>query len=118
MQKFLSAFIAGMLLLSFQGPVQAQKEVEPPAIPPMLEDRPPLAQPEAKESKFSDKAQEPKAKISPKTGSKMKSSGRASLKRKNKKTRTVTGKKKFDSTAKKKTGVTAKPKQRKAPSNT
>jgi outer membrane biosynthesis protein TonB len=48
MKKFITLASAGLLLFSLQG-ARAQKEVEPPAVPPMLEGSRPLAQPETRE---------------------------------------------------------------------
>jgi hypothetical protein len=48
MKKFITLASAGLLLFSLQA-ANAQKEVEPPAVPPMLEGQKPLAQPETRE---------------------------------------------------------------------
>lgn len=48
MKKFITLASAGLLLVSLQG-AQAQREVEPPAVSPMLEGNRPLAQPETRE---------------------------------------------------------------------
>jgi hypothetical protein len=48
MKKFLTLASAGLLLFSLQS-ANAQKEVEPPAVPPMLEGQKPLDQPETRE---------------------------------------------------------------------
>ena len=48
MKKFITLASAGLLLFSLQG-ARAQREVEPPAVPPMLEGQKPLAQPETRE---------------------------------------------------------------------
>jgi lipoprotein-anchoring transpeptidase ErfK/SrfK len=48
MKKFITLAIAGLLLFSLQT-ARAQKEVEPPAGPPMLEGSRPLAQPKTRE---------------------------------------------------------------------
>jgi hypothetical protein len=48
MKKYISLATAGLLLLSLQ-PARAQRQVEPPAVPPMLEGERPLAQPETRE---------------------------------------------------------------------
>jgi hypothetical protein len=48
MKKFITLASAGLLLVSLQG-ARAQREVEPPAVPPMLEGQRPLAQPETRE---------------------------------------------------------------------
>jgi hypothetical protein len=118
MKKFAATVITGIFFLSLQGALQAQKEVEPPAIPPMLEDRAPLVQPEPKDSQAPAKVQEQKTKSAAKTKAGRKKSGsKASVKKKGNKSSTATAKKKGGNDAKKK-GDTAKPKQRKAPNNT
>jgi hypothetical protein len=118
MKKFVAALITGIFFLSLPGPLPAQKEVDPPAIPPMLEDRPPLAQLEPKDSQAPAKVQEQKTKSAAKTkAGKNKSSSKAKVKKKGNKSSAATAKKKGGNDAKKK-GVTAKPKQRKAPDNT
>lgn len=118
MKKFTTALIAAIFFMSLSAQVRAQKEVDPPAIPPMLEDRPPLMQAEPKESQASAKVQDQRSKSAVKTKSgKKKSSSLAAGNQKGKKDSAVTGKKKSANGAKKK-GVTAKPKQRKAPNNT
>ena len=48
MKKIITLATAGIFLLSLQG-ARAQREVQPPAIPPLLEGQRPLAQPETKE---------------------------------------------------------------------
>ena len=48
MKKFMVMATAGVFLLSLQG-AQAQKEVQPPSVPPMLEGQRPLQMPETKE---------------------------------------------------------------------
>jgi hypothetical protein len=48
MKRFITLATAGLLLISLQG-ARAQREVEPPAVPPMLEGQRPLAQPETRE---------------------------------------------------------------------
>jgi hypothetical protein len=57
----ISLATAGLFLLSLNGAF-AQREVEPPAIPPMLEGQRPLAQPETKEAVPPKPAEEVKAK--------------------------------------------------------
>ncbi|MCL4504007.1 MAG: hypothetical protein M1438_19450 [Deltaproteobacteria bacterium] len=61
MKKIVTLAAAGMFLLSLQS-VWAQKEVAPPAVPPMLEGQKPLASPETKEPAAPAKAGEEKAK--------------------------------------------------------
>ena len=48
MKKIITLATAGFFLLSLQV-VQAQREVAPPAIPPMLEDEKPLVQPQPRQ---------------------------------------------------------------------
>jgi hypothetical protein len=47
-KKYITLAAAGLFLFSVQ-PARAQRQVEPPAVPPMLEGQRPLAQPEAHE---------------------------------------------------------------------
>ena len=61
MKKFITLAIAGLLLFSLQG-ARAQREVEPPAVPPMLEGQKPLAQPETREPAAPKQTQEGTAK--------------------------------------------------------
>jgi hypothetical protein len=61
MKKFITLASAGLLLFSLQA-ANAQKEVEPPAVPPMLEGQKPLAQPETREPATSTQPAEGKAK--------------------------------------------------------
>ena len=69
MKKFITLASAGLLLFSLQG-ARAQKEVEPPAVPPMLEGNKPLVQPETREPAAPKQTDEGKAK--PKTKAKTK----------------------------------------------
>ena len=66
MKKFITLASAGLLLFSLQG-ARAQREVEPPAVPPMLEGQKPLAQPETREPAAPKQTQEGKAKTTAKT---------------------------------------------------
>lgn len=61
MKKTITLATAGIFLLSLQG-AWAQREVAPPAVPPMLEGQKPLATPETKEPTPLPKAGEVKAK--------------------------------------------------------
>jgi len=61
MKKIITLATAGIFLLSLQG-ARAQKEVPPPAVPPMLEGQRPLATPETKEPAAPQKVGEEKAK--------------------------------------------------------
>jgi hypothetical protein len=72
MKKFLSLAIAGLFLLGLPDPGWAQKEVEPPAVPPMLEGPRPLEHPDTREAtpppKVERKKAKPKAKLGGKRG--------------------------------------------------
>ncbi len=71
MKKFITLASAGLLLFSLQS-ANAQKEVEPPAVPPMLEGQKPLVQPETREP-VAPKPTEPekvKPKVKPKAKTK------------------------------------------------
>jgi hypothetical protein len=61
MKKIITLATAGIFLLSLQG-ARAQREVEPPAVPPMLEGQKPLATPETKEPAAPQQGQAEKAK--------------------------------------------------------
>jgi len=61
MKKMITLATVGIFLLSLQG-ARAQREVPPPAVPPMLEGQRPLATPETKEPAAPQKAGEAKAK--------------------------------------------------------
>jgi hypothetical protein len=69
MKKFITLATAGLLLFSLQG-ARAQREVEPPAVPPMLEGPRPLAQPETREPAAPKPTEEGKAKAKVKAGKK------------------------------------------------
>jgi hypothetical protein len=72
MKKFITLATAGLLLFNLQG-ARAQRQVEPPAVPPMLEGQRPLAQPETREpsaSKPEEEKAKPKAKAKTKAGKK------------------------------------------------
>jgi len=64
MKKLITWATAGLLLFSLQA-ARAQKEVEPPAVSPMLEGQKPLAQPETREP-AAPKQTEPGVKVKPK----------------------------------------------------
>jgi hypothetical protein len=66
MKKFITLASAGLLLFSLQT-ARAQKEVEPPAVPPMLEGNKPLAQPETREPVAPKQMEPVKAKTKAKT---------------------------------------------------
>ena len=61
MKKIITLATAGIFLLSLQT-ARAQREVQPPAVPPMLESGRPLAQPETKEPAVPKQVEEGKAK--------------------------------------------------------
>ena len=69
MKKFITLASAGILLFSLQG-ARAQREVEPPAVPPMLEGSRPLAQPETREPAAPKQTEAGKAKLKAKTTAK------------------------------------------------
>jgi hypothetical protein len=71
MKKFITLASAGLLLFSLQG-ARAQREVEPPAVPPMLEGHKPLAQPETREPSPPKQVEAGKAKTKAKTKTKTK----------------------------------------------
>jgi hypothetical protein len=70
MKKFITLASAGLLLFSLHG-ARAQREVAPPAVPPMLEGQKPLAQPETREPAAPKQTEvgkvKPKAKTKAKT---------------------------------------------------
>jgi hypothetical protein len=74
MKKFITLVSAGLLLFSLQA-ARAQKEVEPPAVSPMLEGQKPLAQPETREPAAPKQTEpgkvKPKAKTTAKTKAKV-----------------------------------------------
>ena len=90
MKKFITLATAGLLLMSLQG-AKAQREVEPPAVPPMLEGQRPLAQPETREPVAPKQTEVGKAKAK----GKVKAKGKT-------KTKAKAGKKAPKKTAKKK----------------
>ena len=71
MKKFITLATAGLLLMSLQG-AKAQREVEPPAVPPMLEGQRPLAQPESREPAAAKQPESKKAKAKAKGKTKAK----------------------------------------------
>jgi hypothetical protein len=62
MKRIATLAMAGVLVLSLQGPGRAQKEVAPPPIPPLLEGQRPLEHPETKEPAPPQKPEGKKAK--------------------------------------------------------
>jgi hypothetical protein len=79
MKKFITLASAGLLLFSLQG-ARAQREVEPPAVPPMLEGQRPLAQPETREPTAPKQTEEGKAKTKAKAKTKTKAKAKAGKK--------------------------------------
>jgi len=77
----------------------------------MLEDRPPLVQPEPRESQTTAKAEEKKAKNNARTKVSKKKNGQPTGIKKKSRVKTVTARKKRSKASKKK-GITAKPKPR------
>jgi len=76
MKKYISLAVAGLFLFSLQ-PARAQRQVEPPAVPPMLEGQRPLAQPETREPAAPKQAEAPKAKPKAKAKTKAKADKKA-----------------------------------------
>jgi hypothetical protein len=120
MKKFITLASAGLLLCSLQA-ANAQKEVAPPAVPPMLEDQKPLAQPETREPAAPKQTEagkvKPKAKAKSKTKAKAdkKAANKAATKKEtSKKTSKAADKKKGQKNQKKKPSETA-PKQQVEP---
>ncbi|MBM4286018.1 MAG: hypothetical protein FJ128_12365 [Deltaproteobacteria bacterium] len=108
MRKCLSTALAGMLLLSLPTWGRTQKEVEPPAVPPMLEGQRPLEQLEPKKP-ASPAPQEVKTKPKGKGKSGKKTQVKAGKTEKKKKTVGKAGAKKN-----KKNGKTAKSTKKKS----
>ena len=79
MKKFITLASAGLLLFSLQG-ARAQREVEPPAVPPMLEGQRPLAHPETREPAASKPTEEGKAKSKAKAKAGKKAQKKAAVK--------------------------------------
>ena len=79
MKKFITLASAGLLLFSLQG-ARAQREVEPPAVPPMLEGQKPLAQPETREPAAPKQTEPGKVKPKAKTKAKTKADKKADKK--------------------------------------
>jgi membrane protein involved in colicin uptake len=82
MKKIITLAAAGIFLLGLQT-AGAQKEVAPPAVPPMLEGQRPLATPEAKEPAAPQKTGEEKVKTTKAKG-KAKAKAKATAKTKSK----------------------------------
>jgi hypothetical protein len=84
MKKFIILASAGLLLFNLQG-ARAQREVEPPAVPPLLEGQRPLAQPETREPAAPKQTEagkvKPKAKTKAKTTADKKAQKKAAAKK-------------------------------------
>jgi hypothetical protein len=108
MKKFITLASAGLLLVSLQG-AKAQREVEPPAVPPMLEGNRPLAQPEPREPVAPKQPEvgkvHPKGKAKAKAGKK--ASKKAAAKKNSHKKPPKVAKKKIQKNHKKKPAETA-----------
>ncbi|MHB8068311.1 MAG: hypothetical protein ACYDIC_10480 [Desulfobaccales bacterium] len=107
MNKFITIAMAGVFVLSLQGPVKAQKEVAPPSIPPLLEGPRPLDHPETKESATPPKQEEKKAKV--KSSKNQKSAKAAKVKKPASKKRQATAKKKNQKASSKKRPAATQP---------
>ena len=103
MNKFLTLAMAGIFILSLQGPVRAQKEVPPPPISPLLEGQRPLEHVERKEPAAPHKPKPKKAKVK----SKKKRHGAKAKKRAVKRRHTI-AKKKHQKAGKKKRPAVSK----------
>ncbi len=101
MKKFITLATAGLLLLSLQG-ARAQREVEPPAVPPMLEGQRPLAQPETREPVAPKQTEVGKAKPKGKAKTKAKTKAKAGKKAPKKAAKKKVSHKKAPKVAKKK----------------
>ena len=109
MKKFITLASAGLLLFSLQG-ARAQREVEPPAVPPMLEGNRPLAQPETREPAAPKQTEAGKVKPKAKTKTGKKASKKATVKKDSQKKPSKVAKKKGQKNQKKKP-LEAAPKQ-------
>jgi hypothetical protein len=107
MKKFITLASAGLLLFSLQA-AHAQKEVEPPAVPPMLEGQKPLAQPETREP--AAPKQTDAGKVKPKAKTKAKTKAQAGKKGQKKAVAKKPDAKKSANVAKKKSQKTQKKK--------
>lgn len=79
MKKYITLAVAGLFLFSLQ-PARAQRQVEPPAVPPMLEGQRPLAQPETREPAAPKPAETGQAKSKAKAKTKTKTKAKAGKK--------------------------------------
>jgi len=113
MKKFITLASAGLLLFSLQG-ARAQREVEPPAVPPMLEGNRPLAQPETREPAAPKQTEAGKVKPKAKTKTGKKASNKAAVKKDSQKKPPKVAKKKGQQSQKKKPPEAA-PKQQAGP---
>jgi len=99
MKKLVTLAMAGIFVLSLQGPVRAQKEVPPPSIPPLLEGQRPLAHTETKEPAAPQQPEQKKAKTKTKAAKNQK---QAQVKKKAGKKSQAAVKKKTNKAGKKK----------------
>jgi hypothetical protein len=113
MKKYITLATAGLFLLSLQG-AWAQREVQPPAVPPMLEGQRPLAQPEPREP-AAPKQPEAKAKAKPKTKAGKNPQKKAVVKKEGPKKAGKVAPKKSRKTLNKKKSPEAAPKQPSSP---
>ena len=113
MKKFITLASAGLLLFSLQG-ARAQREVEPPAVPPMLEGQRPLAQPETREPAAPKQTEAGKAKTKAKAKADKKAQKKATAKKETSKQPPKVVKKKSLKNQKKKP-LEAAPKQQVGP---
>ena len=113
MKKFITLASAGLLLFSLQG-ARAQRQVEPPAVPPMLEGNRPLAQPETREPAVLKQTEEGKVKPKAKAKAGKKASNKATVKKDSQKKPSKVAKKKGQQNQKKKP-LEAAPKQQVGP---
>jgi hypothetical protein len=105
MKKFITLASAGLFLVSLQG-AWAQREVEPPAVPPMLEGNRPLAQPEPAAPKPAEAGKvKPAGKAKAKAAKK--GAKKTAVKKKNHKKSPKVAKKKAQKNQKKKPSETA-----------
>ncbi len=104
MKRFIILSLAVLLLVGWTHPLRAQKEVDPPAIPPMLEGNRPLAHVESQDPESSP-AETAKPSASPKIRADKKSKQEAAAKGKRKSKSTVAASKKKSSKSGKKKGT-------------
>lgn len=120
MKKLITLATSGIFLLSLQGLGWAQKEVNPPAVPPMLEEPRPFQEPEAKGPVAPKTEEQAKPKVKARSG--QKAQKKAKVKKSGAKAHLATSKKKGLKTSKKtstkKKKGAAKPQPQAAPDKT